>query len=290
MNRLVFRLSLAVSALAAAAAVLWGPGPLVVAGGVLLAFLLPGLALVDLIVRRRAVTGVEQAVLGPALSLGLVVLGGLALHAGGVALGRTSWAFLLAGATLVALIGAAARDRFGAAGRVAATAVPAAAVPAAAGRPGATAGRPRAVAVLEGPADRTATRPIGPGRFALRALPLVLAAAVLGGAAWLSLDSVRQSAPATVTALSVGTPGAAVANNLRPVPVTVTGMVGASGPYRIAVTASSGADTEVRTLVADATGGWHGTLLVPAQDRISINLYRAGDAAPFRTARLSPAG
>ncbi len=279
MNRVVFRLSLAVLALAAAACVLWGPGPLVVAGGVLLAFLLPGLALADLIVRRRAVTGVEQAVLGPALSLGLVVLGGLALHAGGVALGRTSWAFLLAGVTLVALIGAAARDRFGAAAQVVTAAVPAAAVRAAAGRPG-------AVAVL----DRPAPRPIGPGRFAVRALPLLLAAAVLGGAAWLSLDSVRQSTTAPVTALSVGTPGARMANNLRPVPVTVTGMVDASGPYRIAVTASNGADTEVRTLVADAAGGWAGTLLVPAGDRVAINLYRAGDAAPFRKTLLGPAG
>ncbi len=279
MNRLVFRLRLALLALAAAAAVLWGPGPLVVAGGVLLAFLLPGLALVDLIVRRRAVTGVEQAVLGPALSLGLVVLGGLALHAAGVALGRTSWAFLLAGATLVALIGAAARDRFGAAQKVAAVA-------------GSAAARPGAVAVLtrEGPADGTPVRPIGPGRFALRALPLLVAAAVLGGAAWLSLDSVRQSTPGPVTALSVGRPGAPMANNLRPVPVTVTGMVGASAPYRVAVTASNGADAEVRTLVADATGGWAGTLLVPANDRVSINLYRAGDAAPFRTTLLSPAG
>ncbi|GAA0806222.1 DUF1616 domain-containing protein [Spirilliplanes yamanashiensis] len=272
MNRLASRLALAVLALGSAAAVLYGPGPLVVAGGLLLAFLLPGLALTDLIVRRRTVTGVERAVLGPALSLALVVLGGLALHATGAGLTRASWAWLLAGTTLVALVGAAFRQRFSPdeAKVVAESAAGTGDTPLGGG-----------VAVATGGPETT----VGPGRFLLKALPLVLAAAVLGGAAWLSFDSVRQSTATPVTALSVEETGRAGVNNLRPVAVTVTGLVEASGPYRLTVAGSDGVVAEDRTI--DVTAGtWTRTLLVPANDRIRIDLYRAGEAAPFRTTLL----
>jgi hypothetical protein len=303
MNRLASRLTLAGASLAAGAAVLHGPAPLTIAGGVLLALLLPGLALTDLAVRGRTVTAVERAVLGPGLSLALVVLGGLALFASGVQLTRTSWTALLVGTTLVALVGAAARQRFSpdeatAPVAAAATAGGATAGATAATAAGATAAATRAggVAVLTaeasaealagGPAEGT---PVGPGRFALRALPLLLAAAMLGGAVWLSLDSVQRSTSAPVTALSATETGTAGANNLRPVRVTVTGMVASSGPYRLSVTGSNNVDTEVRTLDVTA-GSWQGTLLVPATDRVSIRLYRSGDAAPYRTTLLNRAG
>ena len=280
MNRLASRLTLAVLALGSAAAVLYGPGPLVVAGGLLLAFLLPGLALTDLIVRRRTVTGVERAVLGPALSLALVVLGGLALHAAGAGLTRASWAWLLAGTTLVALVGAAFRQRFSPDEEK---------VIAESDSASASAGAPLGGGVAVATGGGTADATVGPGRFLLKGLPLVLAAAVLGGAAWLSFDSVRQSTATPVTALSVEETGRAGVNNLRPVAVTVTGLVEASGPYRLTVAGSDGVVAEDRTI--DVTAGtWTRTLLVPANDRIRIDLYRAGEAAPFRTTLLRRAG
>jgi hypothetical protein len=279
MNRLASRLTLALSAVAAGAAVRYGLAPLVIAGGLLLAFVLPGLALTDLIVRRRTVGGVERAVLAPALSLALVVLGGLAVFSAGVELTRASWTTLTVGTTLVALVGAASRQRFS---------PDEAAVPAT--TTAAAQGGGVAVLTADGPDGDAGTAPRpGPGRFALRALPLLLAAAVLGGAVWLTMDSIRQNAAAPVTALSVGQIGPTGANNLRPVAVTVTGLVRGSGPYRITVTNSTGVDTEVRTLDVPA-GTWTGTLLVPATDRISINLYRSGDAAPYRTTLLSRVG
>lgn len=281
MNHLASRLCLAAFALASGAAVLYGPGQLVIAGGFLLAFLLPGLALTDLMVRRRTIGSVERAVLGPALSLAVVVLGGLAVFATGVGLNRTSWTVLLVGTTLVALVGAAFRQRFSPDEAVVAVAAVAAEATAGAAQGGA------AVLTAHGPSSPAAS--VGPGRFALKALPLVLAAAVLGGAVWLSLDSVRQSTSAPVTALSVEETGSVGANNLRPVAVTVTGMVAGSGPYRLVVTGSNGVDTEVRT-VDVASGEWQGTLLVPATDRVSINLYRSGDAAPYRTTSLGRVG
>jgi uncharacterized membrane protein len=95
-------------------AVLLGPAPLAVVGGLLLGFVLPGLALTDILFRHRTLSAVERTVLAPALSLGVLVLSGLLLYVSGVHLDRTSWTLAAAGITVLALAVAAVPERIGA--------------------------------------------------------------------------------------------------------------------------------------------------------------------------------
>ena len=99
--------------MAAAAGVLAGPSPTAIAGGMLLGFVLPGLALTEVLFRRRTLSPVERIVLAPALSLAVLIVSGLLLYVAGVHLDRTSWTLAAAGVALVV----AAADRGGAAGR-----------------------------------------------------------------------------------------------------------------------------------------------------------------------------
>jgi hypothetical protein len=313
MNTPATRLLLAGTSVLAGAAVLAGPAPLAVAGGLLLAFVLPGYALTGVVAGRRALTGTERVLLGPALSLALVVVGGLVLFAAGVHLNRPAWTVLTVGTTLLALTAAALRDR---AAQPAVGAAPVAfQVPAAASatEPAsepANSGSAATVEAVHGTtitevatANRTGTGIVRPGttigpvepteppstrQWLLRALPLVLALAVLGGAAWLSLDSNEKSTPGTVTALSAEAAGPVGARELRPVKLTVTGLVRGSAPYRIVVTGTNGSTLQTRQLDVES-GSWTATLLLPARERLAVNLYRSGDAAPYRTTLLSRA-
>ncbi len=101
----------AVVTVASAAAALAGPAPLAAVGGLLLAFVLPGLALTAIIFRNRTLSAVERTVLAPALSLAVLVVSGLLLYVAGFRLDRTSWTLAVAGATLLALALKAVPDR-----------------------------------------------------------------------------------------------------------------------------------------------------------------------------------
>lgn len=301
MNRVASRLLLATSTVGAGAAVLEGSGGFAVAGGLLLAFALPGLALVDLMVRDRTLTPAERLTLGPALSLALVVIGGLVLFATGVDLSRQSWVGLTVGTAMVALAAATTRDRVLAARAVAAEAPPAAAAPfavsvsnASAGSAGSAGGRTglvrtgTSIAQADRPEDVPAGAVVPTGRWLVRALPLVLAAAVLGGVAWMSVQSAREAVPASVTALSATAAGPVTANEMRPVAVEVTGLDLAYGPHRIVVTGTNGKPLQVRQVPAQDTT-WQGTLLLSGRERLSIQLLRTGDAVPYRTVLISSA-
>ncbi|HEX8629770.1 MAG TPA: hypothetical protein VF755_16510, partial [Catenuloplanes sp.] len=90
----------------ATAGVLLGPPALAVPAGLALAFALPGAALSRLIFADRSPPWVERVVLVPALSLAVLVMGGLLLHTAGITLGRDSWAALTGGIVVVATVGA----------------------------------------------------------------------------------------------------------------------------------------------------------------------------------------
>lgn len=294
MKRLMTRLLLAALAAGAGAAVLRGPQPLIIAGGLLLALLLPGLALTDLLM-RRTVSATERAVLGPALSLALIIVGGLAVYVAGADLNRTTWTALTVGTTIGATLIAALRgEKTQAAVVEPAAAVTTAGLPVTVGastiegtggivRPGMT------ITLDEPSSGAPAVQPtLRPLTFLVRALPLLLAGAVLGGAAWLSLDSSRRSTEATVTALSAVQSGPVTTTGTRPVRVTVTGLTGERAPWSIVINSSDGRELQRRVL-AERSGDWSATLLVTATDRISVNLFRSGDAAPYRITLLGGA-
>jgi hypothetical protein len=251
-NRLVSGVTAGVTLLAGAG-VLAGPPPLAIAGGLLLGFVLPGLALTGAVFRGRRLTAVEHAMLAPALSLAVLVAAGLIIYVCGYALDRTAWTASTVLVTLVAL------------------AVPALPVRA----------RPAAV-------DETVVLPYrNPGppppltRLVRQLAPLALIIAMLGLAGYYSYQDSRRTYDVTVTALSMTPPGPPDATGRRTVDLTVTGLVAADGPYSLVVTAP-GTPAVRRTVTVPADGIWSDRLTVGA-DRTTISLYRSRDTAAYRT-------
>lgn len=93
-------------ALAAGAAVLFAPQGPAIAGGLLLGFVLPGVALLGVLFRRRALTAVERTVLTPALSMGVLIVSGLGIHVAGLRIDRLAWTAATVGVTLLAVTAA----------------------------------------------------------------------------------------------------------------------------------------------------------------------------------------
>jgi hypothetical protein len=275
---------LAAATVAATVAVLAGPLPAAVAGGLLLATVLPGLGLTAVLFRGRRLSAVERTVLAPALSLAVLVLGGLLIYVTGFALDRVSWTCATAGVTLVSLV------------------VPAIPLP----RPS-TVERDIEIAELAAAAKAATESGVGEKRVALllpeltpvqppkppvarivrQLLPMVLVLAVLGGAGWLSFGSSRSSYDQTVTALSAAPPGDADASGLRAVTITVSGLIAADGPYRIEVLNGT-ATTVTRTVAAGAATSWTTTVSI-GLNRATVSLFRAKDTAAYRTLYIAAA-
>lgn len=95
---------LALAAAAATAAVVFDVPVLRVVAGCALAFVLPGYALVGAGFARAWLSSVERAVLTPAASLAVVVLGGLGLFVAHARLTTPAWALLAGGVTIVAAL------------------------------------------------------------------------------------------------------------------------------------------------------------------------------------------
>ena len=307
----------AVVTVASAAAALAGPAPLAVVGGLLLGFVLPGLALTAIIFRNRTLSAVERTVLAPALSLAVLVVGGLVLFVAGFDLDRTSWTLAAAGATLLALGLAAVPDRVwqgeeseyeyeyvdadeltereraglsvGAetvriqlGGDAPTEVIPVVREPAPKVR------KPR---VLPGPfAPWSPEQKVERGQLARQLLPMILVLAVLAGAGYLSFVSSYESYDVTVTALSAEPPGPVSASGERTVEVTASGLVAADGPYTVAVTDPAGARLVERPVAVDGDGTWTQTLSVPAGRRLTVGLFRAGDTTAYRTLIIAAGG
>ncbi|BFU44361.1 hypothetical protein [Krasilnikovia sp. MM14-A1004] len=298
-------LLLAVVTVAAALAVLFGTPPFMIAGGSLLALLLPGAALTGALLRGRDSSGVERTVLTAALSLGVLILGGLLIYVTGFPLGRTSWTVATAGVTLVALVPAGLPDRWVSVLKhlvsklwdeeedepepePADVAPPASAVAPRVVVPTPVLTEDQVSTMLlpkvvdDGPSGDTADAP-GNRRLVWQLLPLVLVLAVLGGASWLSYGSSHRSYETTVTALAAGEPGPVTASGTRLVPVTATGLLPEYGPYTLAVLGPTGRTTEQRTIPVTADGTWTASLSLPGRQRMTVNLLRSGETTPYRT-------
>ena len=256
-----------VAATAVAALSVWyAPAPAAVPAGLLLAFVLPGLALTQLIrpraagsassarstgSARLARSAVERAVLVPALSLAVLVVGGLVLYGCGVQLNRESWTALTATVTLLAAATAMVR-----------------------------AGRSTTVEPASVPLTGRAALPVN----ARTLVPLALILALLGGAGWLSLTSAQAPARAGVTALGVLPDSAAVAADGtagRSAVIDVTsGEPGGTG-FVIRVHSSQPVPVEF-DLTLTRRGRWS---LPPGA--VTIDLYRRGDLVPYRSVSLA---
>jgi hypothetical protein len=299
----------AVVTVASAAAALAGPAPLAVAGGLLLGFVLPGLALTAIIFRNRTLSAVEHTVLAPALSLAVLVVCGLVLYVAGFALGRVSWTLAVAGATLLALGLRAVPDRVwqGEESEYEYEYVDAAEPDEE--RPRAAVGaetvrihlgadtRTEVIPVVPGPAPvgrkpRVLPGPFAPwspeqrvrrGQLARQLLPMVLVLAVLAGAGYLSFVSSYRSYDVTVTALSAEPPGRIGVSGDRTVEVTASGLVAEDGPYTVTVTGPDGARVLERPVAVDGDGTWTAALTLPAAERLTVGLFRAGDTTAYRT-------
>ncbi|MET0426246.1 MAG: hypothetical protein ABW046_20425 [Actinoplanes sp.] len=276
MTRKLAAVLLALTVLAAGG-VLTETAPASIIGGLLLAFGLPGAALVAVLFRTRGtLNGVELFTLVPALSLATLVLGGMAAWAAGVSLNQDTWMVVSGSVTVVALVVALIRP----------------ALPAPAGE---VAGDPRvqlptaknATMVLPVFLDRegrTEEQAPPTGSLMTRViLPFALVAVMIGGASWLSLNSSRSTHSDTVTALSAATPGVVSAAGTRVVRVTATGLPADSATYRVIVTNAAGTAGKARTVEADSEGTWTGDLTVPGAQRVTIGLYREGDTSPYRS-------
>jgi hypothetical protein len=254
-------------------AVLAGPAVLAVPAGLLLALVLPGVAASSALFGRRLWWG-TRAVLVPALSLAILILGGLILYAAGVRLDQASWTLLTVCVTLLAAGAAYLTGRR---------------------RPQPDAGQPDAAegVCAEGASaesafaedasaesDSVGHGPVVPGRA--RRLALVgLIVVLLGGASWISLRSAWAQAGSPVTALSVASVGTVdEATLLHGVTITLAGTASGGAGYVLRIHTVAGFQS---TIDSPAGTGWAGTVQVPAQERVTVDLYRAGDTSPYRT-------
>jgi hypothetical protein len=234
------------AAVAAAVAVRYAPAVLAVPAGLLLAFVLPGVALGALL--RDRLSAAERLVLPAALSLATIVLGGLLLDVAGLRLTRTTWTALLVAVTVLATAFGYLRGR------------------------GAGFG---------------GTRRSWPGTAAVTrvAAPLALGVAVLAVATWVSFDSARTQAPAAVTALSV-VPAGDTADH-RTVVVGLTSGERAATDFTVRVDGADDFESTVDVALEHA-GSWRRTLTIPSGD-VTVELYRAGESEPYRSAFLEEA-
>ena len=242
---------------AASVACEFGPLAVSVPGGLLLAFVLPGLALLEAIfaAARREVGTVERAVLVPSLSLAVLVLGGLALWSVGGHLNRTSWMLVCTVTTLVAVAVAVHRG---------------------AGAPAAPASAPRSLRISQ-------------ERLIRDVLPLTLAVLLLAGAGvWSYADSVG-TYDITISTLSAGQPGQTDAGGNRLVPVSASGLLPSEGPYTMVVTGTSGAEIGRQAITPGTDGDWAGRLTVPGDERVTVGLFRGTETVAFRTLIIAAA-
>jgi hypothetical protein len=278
-NALVARIAAGVTLLAGAG-VLFGPAPTAIAGGILLGFVLPGLALTEALFRGRTLTAVERTMLAPALSLAVLVIAGLVIYAAGYALDQVAWTSATLVVTLAALVvpGVPIRTKAERAARAAAASndktemIPIIRDDT----------LPPPLVRLTPPKQRPPFKRIG-----RQLIPMVLVLAMLGFAGWFSFDSSRQSYDVTVTALSAvpnGTPDAAGQRTLE---VSVSGLVKADGPYSVVVTGETGTALIRRSVAVPSSGEWSEDITV-GPDRTTISLYRATDTTtPYRTIYIS---
>jgi uncharacterized membrane protein len=233
-----------------------GPHVAAVIAGLLLAFVLPGVATLDALLPARAVPWTQRIVLTPALSVAVVVLGGLALHVARVPLHQTAWCTLTTGVAVV----------MSAVGLVRALRTT----------------HPRTAAARMGRAGLRVT----PARALTRLAPLVLAAVLLVGAGWFSLRSAQQQPAPPFTALQMVPAGAAqLTPGERTVTVGLRCEEAGLTDYEIRLTGASRFRSTLKVRLWPG-GTWAQQVKVPAAGRTTAQLYRVGDKDAYRTVFL----
>jgi uncharacterized membrane protein len=245
-----------VAAPVAAALTIAGPAPVRIPAGLLLALLLPGLAVTAALFARRADAGygvtlsvLERLMIVAGTSLAVPAVGGLALHAARIRLDRISWAALAVAVTTVAAVVGLVRSWR---------------------RDGPAAGAP----VVPRPA-----RPALGKRVAL----LGVAVAVLAGAGLISVHSSQTRDDSRYTALWLSP--VAQSRTARTVEIGVTNAERADVGYTVSV---SGGTVQTRRFAFSLRAGstWRSRLSVPADGSVAVNLYKDGLVPVYRSVFL----
>jgi hypothetical protein len=283
-NPLVARITAGVTVLAGVG-VFVGPPPITIIGGILLGFVLPGLALTEALFRRRTLTAVERTMLAPALSLAVLVIAGLVIYVAGYALDRVAWTSAALVVTLGALVfpGVPIRNRVE---RMAAAAA-------------ASNDKTEMIPIIrDGDPDPRTHKPVLPPpliltkekpplkRIARQLVPMVLVLAMLGFAGWFSFSNSRQGYDVGVTALTATKPTDPDPAGDRSLEVKATGLLAADGPYSVVVTGDAGTAAVRRTVPVPVSGTWVERMTV-GPERTTISLYRSGDSTAYRTLYVS---
>lgn len=234
------------------------------AGGALLAFALPGIAATGALFPTRPLSNVERAVLAPALSLAVVVLGGLLVDVLGMRLTAGTWGGLTAIATVVLAAVRYLREFLAARD----------------GRPVTVDAVPDEESGRFAAADRrTAVLKLG---------SLALVAVLLGGAFWIAMRGAHHQTEAGYTALSIiqeddNNPG----DGMRPVTVAVECHEDDTTRYLVQVQgAPSGTVTRI-VVSLDPGEVFKSDLLVPSADKVTAELFKGTDTTPYRSVFLS---
>ncbi len=291
-------LVLAAMTVAAAAGVLYGPAAVQIPAGLLLAFALPGAGLTAVLFRTRsALSGYERFTFIPALSLATLVLGGMLAWTFGLPLDRGTWLGVSGVVALLGLLAAAAWPAAEDPAHTAATAAVPIGAPAVADRGVRLPTNTDHALVLPVDLDRQGVftedkswfnRPAG-RRVTREIVPLVLVAALLGGAAWLSFANSRDVNDVDVVSLAASPPGPLTEAGEREVEVTAAGLPSRDTSYAVVVTGETGNEIERFQVTADVDGVWQTELSLPGEERITIGLYRPGDTTAFRTVIIANA-
>ncbi|GII23957.1 DUF1616 domain-containing protein [Planosporangium mesophilum] len=250
-----------------AAAAQWVPLPAVrVPTGLLLVFVLPGLALAAALFPGRVLSIVERLVLPPALSLAVLVLGGLGMFAAGIPLGRASWTALTTSVTVAAAVVARLRRDTAGTGSAAETAM---------------FGRVLAV-------DR---EKMTVGAAVWRLAPLALAVLLIAGAGVLAMRSAGTGGEPFTGLSLVPSPAPdgqqqAPPQTPRTVQVAIRCEEGEATRYSLRIADPNGFERTF-DVALEPGGRWSQTLEVPASGTVTADLFKNGGQAPYRSAHLA---
>jgi uncharacterized membrane protein len=235
------------------------------AAGVLLAFLLPGLSLTAVLFFGRALSMVERAVLAPALSLAVLVLGGLVLNALRIRLTAQSWATLTASTTVV--LAGAGYARWWLTTRHGGT--PPVEVPRGGGA---------------GHAQKASR-----ATLVLKLASLAAIVILLAGASWLAItDAVKQQTQDTFTELSiVPEHDSNPTVGQRTVDIAVASHERGMTHYVMRVRGEQGPVLNQYTISLYPLQTWKQKVEVPVAQKVTAELFKGTDTTPYRTVFLS---
>ncbi|MCW2639999.1 MAG: hypothetical protein JWP76_2305 [Dactylosporangium sp.] len=246
-----------------AAAAQWVTPPFVrVPAGLLLAVVLPGLALTAALFPGRVLSAVERIVLPPALSLAVLVVGGLGMFAAGIPLGRASWAALTVVVTVAAAVVTVLRH-------------------------GAADGGSAEETAMFGQVLLVEREKMTVGAAAWRLAPLAVALVAIVGAGVFALRSAQSDgSPFTGLALVPAAVGAGQpAPPQRTVKLSVRCEEGVATEYALRVAGTGFERTFTFALRSGAI--WSQTVKVPSTGTVTADLFKNGGGTPYRSVSLA---